>query len=88
MDAQEQEMVHRFFEEDASFKTKTLQQARNSSLFYADANKSNEAYFEQNPLFRADVFNIVKEAYKKDFINIRKKYEPKIKQIEQELKNL
>lgn len=87
LEAQEQEMVHQFFENDAEFKAKVLQQARNSSLFYSDANKSNESYFEQNPLFRAAVFNIVKETHKKDFVNIRKKYEPKLKQLEQELKN-
>lgn len=86
LEAQEQELVHQFFETDAKFKTKVLQEARNSSLFYSDANKSNEVYFEQNPLFRAAVFNIVKEAHKKDFVNIRKKYEPKLKQLEQELK--
>lgn len=88
LDAEEQEQVFQLFAQDADFKSKTLQQARNSSLFYSDINKSNEAYFEQNPLFRAAVFNIVKETHKKDFINIRKKYETKIKQIEQELKNL
>ena len=88
LEAQEQKLVYQFFETDTEFKAKVLQQARNSSLFYSDANKSNEAYFEQNPLFRAAVFNIVKETHKKDFVNIRKKYEPKLKQLEQELKNL
>ena len=66
LDALEQEMVHQIFEKDADFKAKTLQQARNSSLFYSDINKSNEMYFEQNPLFKAAVFNIVKETNKKD----------------------
>lgn len=89
LEAKEQAFINNLFEENPSFKTKTLNQARtNSPLFYSDKTKSDEAYFEGNPLFRAAVFTIVKQAYPKDFKTIRKGFESDIKTLEKELRAL
>ena len=50
--------------------------------------KSNADYFQNNPLFRAAVFTIVKQRNKKDFASIRKESLPKINTLEQQLKLL
>lgn len=89
LEQKEQFYIKTLFEKDANLKAEILQQARtNSPLFYADASKSNEDYFQKNPLFRAAVFTIVKQRNKKDFASIRKTFSPKIKQLEQQLKFL
>lgn len=89
MEQKEQLYVKTLFEKDAELKAEVLKQARtNSPLFYADASKSNEDYFQKNPLFRAAVFTIVKQKNKKDFAAIRKEFLPKIKALEQQLKLL
>lgn len=89
LDTQEQTKIKTLFEEDAEFKATILAQARsNSPAFYPDAKKSDEAYFKTNPLFRAAVFTIVKRHHQTEFAAIHKKYQPKIKQLEQQLKKL
>ena len=61
---------------------------RNSPLFYSDKSKTNEDYFEDNHLFRAAVFVLVKKAYKKEFTGLQAQYEPEIKNLEKQLRRL
>ena len=77
-----------FVEVYKSFRNKKKQARTNSPLFYADASKTDEDYFQKNPLFRAAVFTIVKQRNKKDFAAIRKAFTSKIKSLEQQLKLL
>ena len=89
LEAKEQDHIYLLFENDPSFRAAVLQQARNNSpLIYSDRSKSNDDYFAANPLFKAAVFTIVKQEYKKDFLAIRKTYEAKIKDMEKRLKML
>lgn len=89
LENKEQLYIKTLFKNDAALKAEILQQARtNSPLFYADVSKSNADYFQNNPLFRAAVFTIVKQRNKKDFASIRKESLPKINTLEQQLKLL
>lgn len=89
LEAKEQAYIRTLFEERQDLKVNVLQQARtNSPLFYADASKSNEDYFDTNPLFRAAVFTIVKQLNKKEFSAIRKEFKPQIQTLEKQLKAL
>jgi plasmid replication initiation protein len=89
LENKEQLYIKTLFKNDAALKAEILQQARtNSPLFYADVSKSNADYFQNNPLFRAAVFTIVKQRNKKDFASIRKESLPKINSLEQQLKLL
>lgn len=89
LEKKEQAYIQLLFEKDATLKANVLQQARsNSPLFYADASKSNEDYFQNNPLFKAAVSVIVKKMHAKDFEAIRKELMPRIKDLEQQLKKI
>lgn len=89
LEQKEQEHIQQLFVKIPELKQQFLEKARsNSPLFYADASKTNEDYFKQNPLFRAAVYNLVKQQYKKDFDKIRKTFESKIRPIEKQLKAL
>lgn len=89
LEQKEQLYIKTLFEKAPDLKAEILQQARNNSpLFYADSSKSNEDYFEKNPLFRAAVFTIVKQQHKKEFATIRKEMSPQIKKLEKQLKTL
>ena len=88
VDQQEKAKIQALFQTDPAFKADILAQARsNSPSFYADASKSDNAYFKTNPLFRAAVFTIVKRQHKAIFESIHKQYAPKIQRLEQQLKN-
>lgn len=85
----EQAHIQQLFSEHPNLKTEAFTQARaNSPLFYTDPKKTEADYFKSNPLFRAAVFTIVKQAYKKDFAKIRAPYEAQIQQLEQAYKRL
>ncbi|WP_052599949.1 replication initiation protein [Aureispira sp. CCB-QB1] len=89
LEKEEQLYIKTLFEENPNLKVDALQQARtNSPLFYADNSKSNEDYFDKNPLFRAAVFAIIKKQYKKEFTKIRKDFLSQIKLLEQQLRLL
>lgn len=89
LESKEQDYVYSLFDQEPKMRADVLQKVRsNTPLFYSDVEKSNEDYFETNPLFRAAAFTIIKENYKKDFVAIRKNYEGQIKQLELELRSL
>lgn len=89
LESKEQEFVYSLFDKQPNLRAETLQKVRNNTpLFYADVNKTNEDYFETNPLFKAAAFTIIKDMYKKDLASIKKGYEPQLKQLELELRSL
>ena len=89
LDTKEQEKIKALFEQDAALKAHILAQARNNSpAFYPDTQKSDEAYFQTNPLFRAAVFTLIKRQHQGSFAPIHQTYQPKIQQLEQQLKKL
>lgn len=89
LESKEQNYIYFLFEKEAQLRAETLQKVRsNSPLFYGDTTKSNEDYFETNPLYRAAVFTIIKENYKKEFGAIRKNYETQLKELELEIRSL
>lgn len=89
LELKEQAQIQTLFETDPTFKADILAQVRqNTATFYADASKSNEAYFKTNPLFRAAVFTLVKRQHAPTFEAIRKAYQGNIKRLEKQLKKL
>ena len=89
LEAKEQAFINSLFEENPSYKAEVLEQARsNSPLFYSDNSKSNEVYFDTNPLFKAAVYTIVKQAYRKDLKAIRQQHKAEIDELERQVKAL
>jgi len=89
MQGEEEAKINLLFEENTLLKDKIMEQVRrNSPLFYSDKSKTNEDYFEDNHLFRAAVFVLVKKAYKKEFTGLQAQYEPEIKNLEKQLRRL
>jgi len=87
LEAKEQKYIGVLFENDPTFKAAVFQQARdNNSSFYYDKKKSNQAYFDTNPLFRAAVFTLVKKEFSKDFDDIREGYKSDIEELERKIK--
>ena len=84
---EEETKINILFEENESLKDKIMEQVRkNSPLFYSDKSKKNEDYLEDNHLFKAAVFVVVKKAYKKEFTGLYSKYEQEIKSLEKKLR--
>jgi plasmid replication initiation protein len=87
---QEEEIrINKLFEENESLKSKIMEQVRkNSPLFYSDKSKTNEDYLEDNHLFKAAVFVLVKKAFKKEFTGMYATYEQEIKNLEKKLRHV
>ena len=85
---QEEEIrINKLFEENESLKAKIMEQVRkNSPLFYSDKSKTNEDYLEDNHLFKAAVFVLVKKAFKKEFTGMYATQEQEIKNLEKKLR--
>lgn len=89
MQQEEAVIIHQIFKENTLLKDKIMEQVRtNSPLFYSDKDKSNEDYFQDNSLFKAAVFVLVKKAYKKEFTGINAHYDKEIKNLEKQLRQL
>lgn len=87
LEGKEQEYIGVLFDSDSTFKEVIFQQARdNSSSFYSDKTKSNQAYFDTNPLFRAAVFTLVKKQYFKEFEDIREGYKFEIEKLVKQIR--